>query len=145
MGQNIYGYGNYYSWRSVTAGHGTYSTTSGNVPGDICPYNWTLPVSGTTSTNSFGALSLAYGGSGWNQTDMAVNQRFRAYPNNFLFSGYVNGSSVNNRGSYGHWWAKSTHSAPNAYILRLDTNGNVAPSYDDRKWLGFTARCLAGS
>ncbi|MBR0460510.1 hypothetical protein IJI91_00750 [Candidatus Saccharibacteria bacterium] len=101
--------------------------------------------SGTTSTNSFGALSLAYGGSGWNQTDMAVNQRFRAYPNNFLFSGYVNGSSVTNRGSLGDWWAKSAYSAPNAYNLYLGGTGNVGPSGGNHKWVGFTARCLAGS
>ena len=102
-------------------------------------------ASGSTSTNTFGALSLAYGGSGWNQTDMAVNQRFRAYPNNFLSSGYVNGSSVSSRGSIGYWWAKSAYSAPNAYRLNLAYNGNVYPSGYDRKWLGFTARCLAGS
>ena len=101
--------------------------------------------SGTTSTNSFGALSLAYGGSGWSQTDMAVNQRFRAYPNNFLFSGSVNGSSVLNRGSRGRWWAKLALSAPNAYDLGLDGDGYVGPSLNTRKWYGFTARCLAGS
>ena len=101
--------------------------------------------SGTTSTNSFGALSLAYGGSGWNQTDMAVNQRFRAYPNNFLFSGYVDGSSVSDRGSRGNWWAKSADSAPYAYYLRLYYSGNVNPSNNSRKWYGFSARCLAGS
>ena len=141
--QNTYGYGNYYSWRSVTAGHGTYSTTR-DVPGDICPYNWTLPTSGSAS-QQFGTLSRAYGGSGENQTDMAVNQRFRAYPNNFLFSGYVYGSSVDYRGSLGFWWAKSAYAAPYAYYLYLDNFGYVYPSNDDLKWNGFTARCLIPS
>ena len=76
---------------------------------------------------------------------MAVNQRFRAYPNNFLFSGYVSGSSVYDRGSGGVWWAKSAYSAPNAYDLNLYYNGYVNPSNSGPKWSGFTARCLAGS
>ena len=142
--QNVYGYGNYYSWKSATAGWGTYSVTGGSVSGDICPYNWTLPTSGST-TATFGTLSRAYGGSGSYQTNMDVNKRFRTYPNNFLFSGYVNGSSVVNRGSVGFWWSKSANSAPYAYDLGLRSAGYVSPSDDDNKWYGFTVRCVAGS
>ncbi len=108
-------------------------------------YLLSYEYSGSTSTNTFGALSLAYGGSGWTQTDLALNQRFRTYPNNFLFSGNVDGSSVDYRGSNGLWWSQSAYSAPGAYYLRLYNNGYVNPSDGGHKWGGVSVRCFAGS
>ena len=145
---NTYSYGNYYNWYSATAGNGTFSKSSGNTAGDLCPAGWTLPTSGSASMN-FGLLDVALGGTGSNSsssttpTGAVMSAAYRSYPNNFLYSGYVYGSSVDVRGSRGFYWSKSADSSDNAYYL-IFGNGFVYPSYYSYfKYSGFSVRCLA--
>ena len=159
---NTYSYGNYYNWYSATAGNGKYSTSTNNstVAGDICPTGWTLPESGDKTNmvaekNNFYKLGLSLGLSApanydsqtrpyWIGSPEGSNAStaFRTYPNNFLYSGYVYGSSVNNRGSYGYYWSKSAFSSYNAYNLYFYSS-NVSPSDVSNKNYGFSVRCLA--
>ena len=145
---NIYLYGNYYNWYSATAGNGTYSTSSGNMVGDLCPAGWTLPTSGSASMN-FGLLDVALGGTGSTSTSSTtptgavMSAAYQSYPNNFLYSGSVDGSYVSGRGIYGLYWSKSAGDSSNAYAL-LFRNDRVHPSnYYYYKYDGFSVRCLA--
>ncbi len=145
---NTYSYGNYYNWYSATAGNGKYANGSGyTAPGDICPAGWTLPTSGSASMN-FGLLDVALGGTGLSSTSSTtptgavMSAAYRSYPNNFLYSGNVNGTSVNNRGGYGFYWSKSASSSYGAYSLFFYSS-NVTPSDDYSKYYGLSVRCLA--
>ena len=158
---NTYSYGNYYNWYSATAGNGKYSTSTNNstVAGDICPTGWTLPESGDKTNmaaekNNFYKLGLSLGLSApanydnetrpyWTGSPEGSNASiaFRTYPNNFLYSGDVYGSSVSNRGSYGSYWSKSATSSYNAYNLYFSSS-SVTPSYYGNKYAGFSVRCL---
>ncbi len=160
---NTYSYGNYYNWYSATAGNGKYSTSTNNsvTAGDICPTGWTLPESGDKTNmvaekNNFYKLGLSLGLSApanydsetrpyWTGSPEGSNASiiFRTYPNNFLYSGGVYGSSVNSRGSNGRYWSKSAYSSNCAYTFSL-LSSNVTPSYGyDAKYNGFSVRCLA--
>ena len=159
---NMYSYGAYYNWYSATAGNGKYSTSANNstVPGDICPVGWTLPESGdktnmTAEKNNFYKLGLSLGLSApanydsqtrpyWTGTPegSTASNTYRSYPNNFLYSGYVYGSSVNSRGSNGNYWSKSAYNDGNAYRLYF-LSSNVTPSGLYNKYYGFSVRCLA--
>ena len=144
-GSNVYSYGNYYNWYSATAGHGKYGSSYGSgytAPGDICPAGWHLPTGGSASAE-FGALDVAMGGTGGYQYTAEASNRWRTYPNNFIYSGSV-GSSVNNRNSYGYYWSSSASTSTLAYHLYF-YSGEVRPGTDhNNKYLGWMVRCVAG-
>ena len=146
-GSNVYSYGNYYNWYSATAGHGKYGSSYGSgytSPGDICPAGWHLPTGGS-ATAEFGALDVAMGGTGAYQSTAEASNRWRSYPNNFVYSGYVNGSSVSNRGAYGYYWSSSAGNSSSAYYLVFYSSGvNPGTGNVGSKYYGSMARCVAG-
>ena len=78
-----YGYGNYYSWYTATAGNGTYSSVSVDTMGDICPNGWSLPTSSAGGNDrQFPALVNAVSNNDFEIAVVAV----RTYPNNFVYS-----------------------------------------------------------
>ena len=161
---NVYSYGNYYNWYSATAGHGKYGSSyaSGYVaPGDICPAGWHLPKGGNKSqesTNEFWQLITTGLNNGVNPANYdsttqpyytgteatPVSNALRSYPNNFVYSGYVLGSSVNYRGSRGGYWSSSAYGSNGAYLLRFYSS-LVYPGTDySNKYSGWLVRCVAG-
>ncbi|MBR3246375.1 hypothetical protein IKF87_00615, partial [Candidatus Saccharibacteria bacterium] len=140
---NVYSYGNYYNWYSATAGNGTYSKSSGNVSGDICPAGWHLPT-GKNASGDFGVLDVAMGGTGASQSTVEASNRWRTYPNNFVYSGSVSGSSVDIRGWYGGYWSSSTSSSNYAYFLYFLSDSVRPDTSNTNKYLGRMARCVAG-
>ena len=141
---NVYSYGNYYNWYSATAGHGKRIVSSGNVAGDICPAGWHLPT-GKDATGDFGVLDKAMGGTGASQSTIEASNRWRTYPNNFVYSGGVVGSSVYVRGSDGYYWSSSAYTSNLAYYLSFRSS-NVSPgTYSNIKYFGSMARCVAGA
>ena len=157
-GINLYSYGNYYNWYSATAGNGTYSKSSGNTVGDICPTGWHLPTG--TGSGEFGLLSNSMGGykndsgvamemySSTNPTHSIMNQRFRHFPNNILYSGYVNGASFSLRGSGGNYWSstatKSTVSNTTyGQLLSLYSSGTSPATGGGNKYNERSVRCIA--
>ena len=161
---NVYSYGNYYNWYSATAGHGKYGSSyaSGYVaPGDICPAGWHLPKGGNKSqesTNEFWQLITPGLNNGVNPANYdsstqpyyigteatPVSNALRSYPNNFVYSGYVSGSSVGHRSSYGYYWSSSAYNSNSAYHLYFSSS-NVRPGTGDSiKYYGWMARCVAG-
>lgn len=151
---NLYSYGNYYTWNAALANTNHYvgptstdnaGKNSENVGTSLCPTGWHLPSS-SSPAKELGFLSQKYGGNGNNQSGIAnsgdiMSNRFRTFPNNFLFSGRFLSSSANYRGTMGLYWTRSSWNSSNAYELRLNTS-NLAPLEHDGKSNGFTIRCL---
>ncbi|MBR3353242.1 InlB B-repeat-containing protein, partial [Candidatus Saccharibacteria bacterium] len=143
-----YSYGNYYTLAAAMANTTSYSSATGTSGSEsagtsICPTNWTLPTSGTT-TKDFGTLSRSYDGSGENQSSSVISNRFRTFPNNFLYSGYFYGSSAYHRGSNVSYWSRSASSYSHSYYLALNST-NLYPSLETSKYYGLSVRCLLGS
>ena len=155
-GANLYSYGNYYNWYSATAGRGTYSKSSGNTEGDLCPNGWHLPTG--TSTGEFGVLSNSLGGlqnngtaqqmtSSTSPTHTIMRKRLRHFPNNLLYSGYVQGASIVSRGSLGYFWSSTAYNNNNnnAYGLYFSSS-NVGPGTSiSLKNFGRSVRCVASA
>ena len=143
---NIYSYGNYYNWYSATAGNGTYSKSSGEVAGDLCPSGWKLPYGSSSGNGNTpgGFYYLNYKiNNDTNVTNADASKKLRAYPNNFLYSGYVYGASLNYRGSYGNYWSSTAGNSYNAYYLGLGSS-YVSPGTNySYKYTGGALRCLA--
>ena len=162
---NVYSYGNYYNWYSATAGNGKYGSSYGQgyeSPGDICPAGWHLPKGGNKSqesTNEFWQLIVTGLNGGINPANYDSSTRpyytgttegtpvsnvLRSYPNNFVYSGSVNGSSVFVRGSGGYYWSSSAGSSLYAYFLYFDSD-IVDPGTDSsNKYVGRMVRCVSG-
>ncbi len=70
---------------------------------------------------------------------------FRSFPNNFIWSGYVSGSSVEIRGSYGGFYWSSTAAYYSIFAYNLSLSGyDVTPGTGNvGKPVGLTVRCLA--
>ena len=132
---DVYSYGNYYNWYSATAGNGKYST-SGTVSGDICPAGWHLPTGDTTG--EFYALNTVIN-SGASNTSAGL----RAYPANFVYSGYV-GGIITRRNFDGCYWSASGYGSSNAHNMSFYST-SVYPASLNSKWIGKMVRCLSGS
>jgi hypothetical protein len=103
-------------------------------PGDICPTGWTLPTSGGTNKD----FAMLY----TNLSSTPAN--IRKYPNNFLYSGIIYDSRVNDRGSDGSYWSKTASQIELVYVLHFGKT-YVSPSSngDNGKNFGLAIRCLA--
>lgn len=161
---NVYNHGNYYNWYSATGGRGKYGSSYGsgyNSTGDICPAGWHLPKGGNKtqeSTNEFWQLMVTGINNGVNPANydsssqpyytgdpegVNISKAMRTYPNNFVYSGSVYGSSFYNRSSFGCYWSASGTSNVDAYYMNFD-NSYVDPGTDHRrKFAGWTVRCVA--
>lgn len=148
-----YGYGNYYSWAAAIANTTAYNSNNAGAASantSICPSGWQLPIGGqTNNTKSFSYLDTQMGGTGSGQNDNdgeeIVSNRWRSYPNNFVYSGLWNGSSASVRGSYGLYWSSSASSSSDAYFLYFySTYVRPGTNYGS-KYYGNSVRCVAGS
>ena len=148
---NVYSYGNYYNWYSATAGHGKYSSSSSFIsPGDICPIGWHLPTGNRNASAEFILLNIALGGTGDNLTSSTIptgttiSMKYRSYPNNFIYSGLLYGSSFNS-GSYGHYWSASGYSDKFAASFWFSKDSIVLINGTSNKFDGDMVRCVADS
>ena len=162
--QSIYSYGNYYSWPAAKANTDYLNTLakSNAANTSICPKGWKLPQGGNKaneSTNDFWALAVT----GLNNPNPAnysslsypyytgaaeagpVDKKLRTFPNNFVYSGYVNGSSVYFRGSGGGYWSATAYSYYDAYCFNFDSTSVTPGTTDSSKYSGRAVRCLVGS
>ena len=150
---DVYSYGNYYNWYSATAGHGKYGSSYGSnftSPGDVCPAGWHLPT-GKDATGEFALLDIALGGAGAESsssttpTGAEMSKAWRTYPNNFVYSGNVNWSSVFNRNSIGYYWSASGISSSYTYYLYFLSTNVVPGTNGSSKYDGEMVRCLVGN
>ena len=147
---NVYSYGNYYNWTLATGQNGLWANASGSVDGSICPVGWSLPIGGvaTTTNKSFSHLDVVMDGTGNSQTStnaaIAI-VKWVAFPNNFIYSGNLNGTSINNGpNNGGNYWSATAYNNSNAYRIRFDKTPQINPGSDyNYKTVGFSVRCVA--
>ena len=150
---NLYSYGNYYNWYSATAGHGIYNRPYGATEGDICPNGWRLTAGHGASeisllNNSLGGYKNAsnvaqYMNDSTTPTGAVMSKRLRHFPTNLLYSGYVSGNYLGNRGSVGNYWTTSSFSdSYYASFLRFDSSAIHPATHSTGKTQGQSVRCL---
>ena len=163
-GQNVYSYGNYYTWAAALANTNYYNDptatdannkTSETANTSLCPTGWKLPYGRNSgkgaTTGGFSYLDIQLGGTGTDSTSSTtptgadMSKIYRTYPNNFLSSGYVNGSSVNLRGSYGYYWSSTANTGNTSYRLTLSSTIVYPGTGNNVKYSGNPIRCLVGS
>ncbi|MBR2544326.1 hypothetical protein IKF04_03450 [Candidatus Saccharibacteria bacterium] len=133
---NTYSYGNYYTWAAVIADTTDYASGNHNTT-SICPTGWHIPTGNTSgeyytlnaNTNS-GATNTSTG--------------LRAYPTNFLYSGYFYISSISRRGGYGLYWSSTAYSAIGSYDLYPNSTSVTPGTGTFYKYSAGTARCALG-
>ncbi len=158
---NIYSYGNYYTWPAAIADTTARNTGNQSVENtSICPKGWHLPKGGNKSNesnNEFWSLIVTGLNNGTNPANYEkstqpyytgnpegndVSKLVRAYPNNFVYSGYVGSGSVSNRGSYGYYWSSTARSSLNAYDLYFSSSVVGPGTGSSIKYYGGTIRCV---
>ena len=156
VNDNIYSYGNYYTWAAALANTNDYTEPGAQVDGktsetvntSICPSGWRLPYGQNTGngTASGGFYNLNYKiNNGSNVTGATASKNLRVYPNNFVYSGYFFASSASNRGSGGRYWSSTASDSNGAYNL-VFSSSNVLPGTDgSNKYVGCSVRCVLGS
>ena len=152
---NTYSYGNYYTWHAAIADTTNYTSGDHNTT-SICPTGWQIPL-GNTSTGDieqgendtankvggFSYLDRKMGGTGAYQSTAADSLRWRKYPVNFVYSGYVYSGSVYIRGSNGSYWSSTANSSSNAYSLYFYGSSVYPGTSSSLKYSGRTMRCVA--
>ena len=156
----MYSYGNYYTWAAAIANTNEYNTKNESATStSICPAGWRLPVGGQTTVNTTGDFyvltrtlagmepnELNSGYSYYSGSDgITASSVLRAYPNNFVYSGYFNNSSAYGRGYVGNYWSSTANDGSLAYNLYLNSD-YVSPGtnlWD--KYNGLAVRCVLGS
>lgn len=153
----MYSYGNYYSWAAAMANTIYYSGATSETAGtSLCPAGWQLPYGRSTgrgaSSGGFSYLDRMLGGNGSGSdsnttpTGTEMANRYRKYPNNFLYSGHISLSTsvtVNSRGSIGFYWSSTTFSNYNAYSMYIYPNDVRPGTTSDSHTGGEPVRCLA--
>ena len=146
----------YYSWDTATLGSGrSISTDNTDADYSICPKNWKLPTSRTTSATNwqtesdFYVLAHQYGLDSTTQTYENDSDFYdQAGPGttpNFLLAGSYAGGSFSYGGSLGLYWSASSYSnSTYAHILFFSSSG-VYSSNDGGRRYGLSVRCLFGS
>ncbi|MBR3137966.1 hypothetical protein IKG41_01320 [Candidatus Saccharibacteria bacterium] len=146
--QNIYGYGNYYTWPAANASIRSFSETA-DTTSSICPKGWALPTGNlTTDYYSFGALSAALGGpsdgSSIASTTAAekLSAAFRSFPNNYIYSGHFTDSTVGSKTATGAYWTRTTNNGQSSYNFYIASN-DVRPATNVvNNGRGNTVRCI---
>ena len=143
---SMYSYGNYYNWYSATAGNGTHGK-SGTTDGDLCPMGWHLPYGGSATGVKGGNTAGGFyylANSMIATTGSAINSnKYRTFPNNFIYSGYRTSSS-GGRGEYGYYWSSTAWTNGGAYGLYLYSY-YIQPGTSSRyNQYGDTVRCVFG-
>ena len=154
----MYSYGNYYTWAAATANTKATSASDYNTK-SICPKGWSLPRGGNKSrenSSDFWKLIVT----GLNNGTKPANydssttpsytssaegtsvSNLRAYPNNFVYSGYIYSGSVPNRGSYGYYWSSAADGNSNAYGLYFSSSYVSPGNYNFSKYVGRSVRCI---
>ena len=148
-GQNIPCY-SYYSWDVATVGSGRgIGAINTDASYSICPKNWKLPASRTTSATNwqtesdFYVLAHQYGLDGeYEYDDSFYTQAGPGTIPDFLFTGYYYGRSFCDDGSVGYYWSATSYSnSTNASYLDFDSD-YIDSTGHSRRRDGISVRCL---
>ncbi len=145
---NVYSYGNYYNWYSATAGNGKFDTSRDiSVEGDICPAGWALPYGGNSTSaggggadGGFAYLDKALNG---DVTGVIASNNLRSFPNNFVYSGYWEDLSANDRSNNGLYWSSTSHNYGDDYAFQLNlSRSSMGSGSSQLKRTGRSVRCV---
>ncbi|MBO7132449.1 hypothetical protein J6V85_04330 [Candidatus Saccharibacteria bacterium] len=162
--QNIYSYGNWYSWPAAKANTDHLDTLANSNAANtsICPKGWRLPKGGNKaneSTNEFWSLIVTSLNNGTKPANYSsstepyyieaeevgpIEKKLRAFPNNFVYSGNVIDSSVSSRGSIGFYWSATAKNYSTAYLFSF-YGSYVYPGTNtvhSSKYKGMSIRCV---
>jgi uncharacterized protein (TIGR02145 family) len=129
--------------------------TSDTVNTSICPSGWRLPygkASGNGSTSGgFSYLDTQMGGSGSagiaGSGDARIrSERWRKFPNNYIYAGKYLNNSPSNRNSAGYYWTSTASYMARTGFLVLEVSKlypGVTDSYNyGIKYEGYPIRCV---
>lgn len=166
--ENIYSYGNYYTWHAAIADTAYYGVDNKNLDEtSICPAGWELPTGGSAyvagSTNGVNVTgdestyrdyyNLGYhligatayennSNNGHSYYSASTGEIFRKYPNNFLYSGVYYDSSAQDRGTSAYYWT-ATSSGNDVDAYQLSIGQDVRPGTDNVvTYKGAAIRCI---
>lgn len=81
-----------------------------------------------------------------NDSGDTASMAFRKYPNNFIYSGFVNSGSIYNRGTLGLYWSSTAYDNNEYYItsfkLQLNDSRVYPATNGTNKFNGITIRCI---
>ncbi|MBQ3436619.1 hypothetical protein IJG26_01530 [Candidatus Saccharibacteria bacterium] len=122
-----YGYGNYYTWAAAMANTEFFASSNDSESANtsICPAGWFLPYGNSTgngaTSGGFSYLDIQMGGTGNFASDDyeegIVSNRWRSYPNNFVYSSSWSFSNGRTGGGFGHYWSQTISTSRNVYTL----------------------------
>jgi len=118
--------GSLFSWRAVAEVE------------NLCPPPWRVPTK-----DDFIDLDKAMGGTGNERAGSEfINTKYLA-----LWGGAYGGlcgsaGTRQNQGRYACYWSATEYNATDARILFFDSDGNINPQTWNRKYFGFTLRCV---
>ncbi len=152
--QNVYSYGNYYSYGAAkaTTSNPYDLSSSNNAYTSLCPSGWKLPTG--RGFGDFGLLSNSLDGykdandvaqdmnSSTSPTGTYMSEVFRSYPNNFIYSGYASSGSIINRGTDGEYWSGTARAINHAYYLSFDSTLVSMHESSGTKATGRIIRCI---
>lgn len=142
-----YGYGNYYSWAAAMANTSSLVSTTATETTNtsICPKGWLLPYGNTSGNGAtaggFSYLDIQLGGTGGAQYTNSASNRWRSYPNNYIYSGMWNQENgmARMRGEAGYYWSR-TGGANDIANLSINSYG-LDMSAAFQKLHGAAIRC----
>lgn len=131
-------YGTYYSWAAAVASNDTSSSgISPNEPNSICPRGWRLPYSPSVTNSEFIELATKYGADYYGPGNIFIE------PASFVRAGSIRGSYYKPGEAFSLWTSSPTHTGE-AYIQQYDTTlGNSVNTYESRRDIGASIRCVA--
>ena len=155
----MYSYGNYYTWHAAIADTTYYKTNNQPVTNtSLCPTGWHLPKGGdyqNTANNEYLAFSEALIGAKPANYDSEAysyytgtpegtdaSNALRAFPNNFLYSGYFTSWSASGRGDGGSYWSSVATDYNRSYFLYLYSSRVYPGSNSNYKDYGYSIRCV---
>ncbi|MBQ8156749.1 hypothetical protein IJ101_03125, partial [Candidatus Saccharibacteria bacterium] len=128
--------GVYYNFCAASAG--SYCYDQGDAPEDtnasqdICPKGWRIPTG--NAIGEYTALLNAYDNMTATDTDSLQ------YNLSTPLSGFFTSGSAYNQGSYGEFWSSSMVGGSEMLLLNVDSS--YVTTQDDRRYEGFSVRCL---
>ena len=121
---------------------------------NICPAGWRLPrvaYNGYTNANAgsnsdFPYLNNVLNGSYGNISgNFTASNNWRKYPNNFIFSGYMNITEARFRGTKGMYWSSSLANSNYSFFSELAATYILSDYGWGHKIFGFSVRCVYSS
>ena len=152
VNQNIYSYGNYYNTPAAMADTGDYTSWQKTVSStSICPTGWHLPygsngtsVAGGNTSGGFVYLDTQLGGTGDNQETAEASNRWRKYPNNFIYAGSISDNAISDRGESGSYISPTSGDATHTHHVGLGEETLWPGNGWTNKYVGESVRCVYG-